>query len=469
MKNNKMFKKVFIVIVFIFLTSAQSIAEEFFFEGNEILILEKGNKLKIIAVEKEFENGDWLLIPSSDEFIFDMPDENKSIETSNLVQDDTNSEIRSSVAKLCQDFQGEYWRNLDRDQAYPTEFVQSLTDSGFLSVLIPEQYGGSGLGITSASVILEEIHHQGCNAAACHAQMYTMGTVLRHGSDEQKKSYLPEIASGKLRLQAFGVTEPTSGTDTTSLRTTATKDGDDYIINGQKIWTSRAEHSDLMLLLARTKPLSEVSKKTDGLSVFLLDMQKAKNNGLTIKPIRTMMNHSTTEVFFDNLRIPADNLIGEENKGFRYILSGMNAERILIAAECIGDAKWFTKKSTQYANDRQIFGRSIGQNQGIQFPIARAYAQMKAAELMVHHAAEKFDNGINDGESANIAKLLAADASWMAAEACLQTFGGFGFAEEYDIERKYRETRLYQVAPISTNMILSYIAEKILGMPKSYG
>ena len=334
-----------------------------------------------------------------------MPDENKSIETSSLVQDDTNSEIRSSVAKLCQDFPGEYWRNLDREQAYPTEFVQSLTDSGFLSVLIPEQYGGSGLGITSASVILEEIHHQGCNAAACHAQMYTMGTVLRHGSDEQKKSYLPEIASGKLRLQAFGVTEPTSGTDTTSLRTTATKDGDDYIINGQKIWTSRAEHSDLMLLLARTKPLSEVSKKTDGLSVFLLDMQKAKNNGLTIKPIRTMMNHSTTEVFFDNLRIPADNLIGEENKGFRYILSGMNAERILIAAECIGDAKWFTKKSTQYANDRQIFGRSIGQNQGIQFPIARAYAQMRAAELMVYHAAKLYDDGKPIGEEANLSLI----------------------------------------------------------------
>ena len=358
--------------------------------------------------------------------------------------------------------------SLDREQAYPTEFVQSLTDSGFLSVLIPEQYGGSGLGITSASVILEEIHHQGCNAAACHAQMYTMGTVLRHGSDEQKKSYLPEIASGKLRLQAFGVTEPTSGTDTTSLRTTATKDGDDYIINGQKIWTSRAEHSDLMLLLARTKPLSEVSKKTDGLSVFLLDMQKAKNNGLTIKPIRTMMNHSTTEVFFDNLRIPADNLIGEENKGFRYILSGMNAERILIAAECIGDAKWFTKKSTQYANDRQIFGRSIGQNQGIQFPIARAYAQMRAAELMVYHAAKLYDDGKPIGEEANTAKLLAADASWAAAEACVQTHGGLGFAEEYDVERKFREARLYQVAPISTNLILSYLSEHVLGMQRSY-
>ena len=298
--------------------------------------------------------------------------------------------------------------------------------------------------------------------------MYTMGTVLRHGSDEQKKSYLPEIASGKLRLQAFGVTEPSSGTDTTSLRTTATKDGDDYIINGQKIWTSRAEHSDLMLLLARTKPLSEVSKKTDGLSVFLLDMQKAKNNGLTIKPIRTMMNHSTTEVFFDNLRIPADNLIGEENKGFRYILSGMNAERILIAAECIGDAKWFTKKSTQYANDRQIFGRSIGQNQGIQFPIARAYAQMRAAELMVYHAAKLYDDGKPIGEEANTAKLLAADASWAAAEACVQTHGGFGFAEEYDVERKFREARLYQVAPISTNLILSYISEHVLGMQRSY-
>ena len=383
-------------------------------------------------------------------------------------QQDTISEIRLSVAKLCQDYPGDYWRELDRNQEYPTEFVKALTESGFLSVLIPEEYGGSGLGIVAASTILEEIHHQGCNAAACHAQMYTMGTVLRHGSELQKKKYLPKIADGTLRLQAFGVTEPTSGTDTTSLRTTAIKDGDEYIINGQKIWTSRAEHSDLMLLLARTTPLNKVSKKTEGLSVFLLDMQEAKKKGLSIKPIKTMMNHSTTEVFFDNLRIPEDNLIGDEGRGFRYILSGMNAERILIAAECIGDAKWFTNKSTNYANDRHVFGRPIGQNQGIQFPIARAYANMKAAELMVYHAANLYDKGESIGEEANTAKLLAADASWSAAEACVQTYGGFGFAEEYDIERKYREARLYQVAPISTNLILSYLAEHVLGMPRSY-
>jgi|TARA_B100002051_G_scaffold68900_1_gene65396 acyl-CoA dehydrogenase len=383
-------------------------------------------------------------------------------------QQETISEIRLSVAKLCQDYPGDYWRELDRNQEYPTEFVKALTESGFLSVLIPEEYGGSGLGIVAASTILEEIHHQGCNAAACHAQMYTMGTVLRHGSELQKKKYLPKIADGTLRLQAFGVTEPTSGTDTTSLRTTAIKDGDEYIINGQKIWTSRAEHSDLMLLLARTTPLNQVSKKTEGLSVFLLDMQEAKKKGLSIKPIKTMMNHSTTEVFFDNLRIPEDNLIGDEGRGFRYILSGMNAERILIAAECIGDAKWFTNKSTNYANDRHVFGRPIGQNQGIQFPIARAYANMKAAELMVYHAANLYDKGESIGEEANTAKLLAADASWSAAEACVQTYGGFGFAEEYDIERKYREARLYQVAPISTNLILSYLAEHVLGMPRSY-
>ena len=396
-----------------------------------------------------------------------MPD--TTIPAENLeAENSVITEVRESVAKLCGDFQGEYWRKLDREQAYPTEFVKALTDAGFLGALIPEEYGGVGLGMVAASVILEEIHHQGCNAAACHAQMYTMGTVLRHGSDEQKKEYLPKIADGTLRLQAFGVTEPTSGTDTTSLRTVAVRDGDDYVINGQKIWTSRAEHSDLMLLLARTKPLNQVSKKTDGLSVFLLDMRKAKGNGLTIRPIRTMMNHATTEVFFDNLRIPASNLVGEENKGFKYILSGMNAERILIAAECIGDAKWFTKKSTNYANDRNIFGRAIGQNQGVQFPIAKAYAHMKAAELMVYHAAKLYEAGKPIGEEANTAKLLAADASWEAAEACVQTHGGFGFAEEYDVERKFREARLYQVAPISTNLILSYIAEHVLGMPRSY-
>ena len=378
------------------------------------------------------------------------------------------NEVRDSVAKLCSDFQGEYWRKLDREQGYPTEFVKALTDAGFLGALIPEEYGGVGLGMVAASVILEEIHNQGCNAAACHAQMYTMGTVLRHGSDEQKKEYLPKIADGSLRLQAFGVTEPTSGTDTTSLRTVAVRDGNEYIINGQKIWTSRAEHSDLMLLLARTTPLNQVTKKTDGLSVFLLDMRVAKDNGLTIRPIKTMMNHATTEVFFDNLRIPASNLVGEEGKGFKYILSGMNAERILIAAECIGDAKWFTKKSTNYANDRNVFGRPIGQNQGIQFPIAKAYTQMKAAELMVYHAARLYEAGKSIGEEANTAKLLAADASWAAAEACVQTHGGFGFAEEYDVERKFREARLYQVAPISTNLILSYIAEHVLGMPRSY-
>ena len=383
-------------------------------------------------------------------------------------QENTISEIKLSVEKLCQEYPGEYWRELDRNQKYPTDFVKALTESGFLSVLIPEEFGGSGLGIVAASTILEEIHHQGCNAAACHAQMYTMGTVLRHGSEEQKKKYLPKIADGSLRLQAFGVTEPTSGTDTTSLRTTAVKEDSEYIINGQKIWTSRAEHSDLMLLLARTTPINQVEKKTEGLSVFLLDMQEGKKNGLSIKPIKTMMNHATTEVFFDNLRIPEDNLVGEEGKGFRYILSGMNAERILIAAECIGDAKWFTKKSTTYANERNIFGRPVGQNQGIQFPIAKAYANMKAAELMVYHAARLYDEGKSIGEEANTAKLLAADASWAAAEACVQTHGGFGFAEEYDVERKFREARLYQVAPISTNLILSYLSEHVLGMPRSY-
>ena len=383
-------------------------------------------------------------------------------------QDSTISEIKLAVEKLCQEYPGEYWRELDRNQEYPTDFVKALTESGFLSVLIPEEFGGSGLGIVAASTILEEIHHQGCNAAACHAQMYTMGTVLRHGSEQQKKKFLPKIADGSLRLQAFGVTEPTSGTDTTSLRTTAVKEGSEYIINGQKIWTSRAEHSDLMLLLARTTPINQVEKKTEGLSVFLLDMQEGKKNGLSIKPIKTMMNHATTEVFFDNLRIPEDNLVGEEGKGFRYILSGMNAERILIAAECIGDAKWFTKKSTTYANERNIFGRPVGQNQGIQFPIAKAYANMKAAELMVYHAARLYDEGKSIGEEANTAKLLAADASWAAAEACVQTHGGFGFAEEYDVERKFREARLYQVAPISTNLILSYLSEHVLGMPRSY-
>jgi len=375
--------------------------------------------------------------------------------------------IRESVRALCAKFPGEYWRALDCERAYPTEFVKALTEAGFLAALIPEAYGGSGLSMRAAAAIMEEIHAAGCNGAACHAQMYTMGTILRHGSEAQKQRYLPKIAAGALRLQAFGVTEPTSGTDTLSLRTTARRDGNDgYIVNGQKIWTSRAEHSDLMLLLARTTPKEQAKKRTEGLSVFIVDMRDAK--GLTIKPIRTMMNHATTEVFFEDLRVPAENLIGEEGKGFRYILGGMNAERILIGAECIGDAKWFIGKAADYAKGRELFGRPIGQNQGVQFPIARAYAQMRAAELMVHEAAERYDAGEDIGAEANMAKLLAADASWAAADMCVQTHGGFGFAEEYDIERKFRETRLYQVAPISTNMILSYLAEHVLGLPRSY-
>jgi len=377
-------------------------------------------------------------------------------------------DIREGVAKLCADFPGSYWQEKDRIRAYPEEFVTALTDAGYLSVLIPEEYGGSGLSLSAAAAILEEIHSQGCNGGACHAQMYTMGTVLRHGSDQQKAEYLPKVATGELRLQAFGVTEPTSGTDTLSLKTTARKDGDNYIVNGQKIWISRAAHSDLMVLLARTTPKDEVTKRTDGLSVFLLDMTAAKESGLTINPIDTMMNHSSTEIFFDNVKVPAANLIGEEGKGFRYILSGMNAERILIAAECIGDAKYFIETASGYAKDREVFGRPVGQNQGIQFPIAKAYAQMRAAELMVHDAIAKYEAGENCGAEANMAKMLAADASWAAGEACIQTMGGFGFAVEYDVERKFRETRLYQVAPISTNLILSYISEHILDMPRSY-
>lgn len=376
--------------------------------------------------------------------------------------------IREEVAKLCQQFPGEYWRTKDKDRAYPTEFVQALGDAGYLAALIPEEFGGAGLPLSGAAAILEEIQRQGCNGGACHAQMYIMGTLLRHGSDVQKAHYLPQIATGKLRLQAFGVTEPTSGTDTLSLKTTARRDGDDYIINGQKIWTSRAEHSDLMLLLARTTPRDQVASKTDGLSVFLVDMNAAKGNGLTIRPIETMMNHSTTEVFFEDMRVPAANLIGEEGKGFRYILSGMNAERLLIAAECIGDAKWFIEKASTYAKERLLFNRPIGQNQGVQFPIARAYAQMRAADLLVQEGLRKYESGENCGEEANMAKMLAAEASWAAGEACIQTHGGFGFAAEYDIERKFRETRLYQVAPISTNMILSYVAEHVLGLPRSY-
>src|SRR5438132_4796280 len=378
-------------------------------------------------------------------------------------------EIRDSIRRICADFPGAYWRDLDERQAYPTEFVKALTDAGYLAALIPEEYGGAGLPLRAAGVVLEECHNAGCYAAAAHAQMYTMGSVLRHGSPEQKAKYLPKIAAGELRLQAFGVTEPTSGTDTTSLKTFARKDGNaGYIVNGQKIWTSRAEHSDLMLLLARTTPKDQVKKRTDGLSVFIVDMREAKNKGLEIRPIRNMMNHATTEVFFTDMKVPAENLIGEEGKGFRYILSGMNAERILIAAECVGDAKWFIAKASAYAKERAVFGRPIGQNQGIQFPIAKAYAAMRAAELMVKEATRKYEAGLDCGAEANMAKMLAADASWDAANACVQTDGGFAFAEEYDVERKFRETRLYQVAPISTNLILSYVSEHVLGMPRSY-
>jgi acyl-CoA dehydrogenase len=378
------------------------------------------------------------------------------------------AQIRDAVRALCAKFPGEYWRALDRERAYPTEFVAALTQAGFLAALIPEEHGGSGLSMTAAAAIMEEIHASGCNGAACHAQMYTMGTLLRHGSAAQKACWLPKIASGELRLQAFGVTEPTSGSDTLNLRTTAVREGDHYVINGQKIWTSRAEHSDLLLLLARTTAREQARKRTEGLSVFLVDMRLAQGTGISINPIRTMMNHATTELFFDDLRVPAENLIGEEGQGFRYILSGMNAERILIAAECIGDAKWFIAKATAYAKERVVFGRPIGQNQGVQFPIARAYSQMRAAELMVREAASRYQAGEDCGAEANMAKLLAADASWAAADMCLQTHGGFGFAEEFDIERKFRETRLYQTAPISTNLILSYLAEHVLGLPRSY-
>ncbi|HTP90899.1 MAG TPA: acyl-CoA dehydrogenase family protein [Xanthobacteraceae bacterium] len=376
--------------------------------------------------------------------------------------------IREAVRALCAEFPGSYWRELDRERAYPEKFVAALTKAGFLAALIPEEYGGSGLTMSAAVAIMEEIQASGCNGAACHAQMYTMGTVLRHGSAEQKARYLPAIARGTLRLQAFGVTEPTSGTDTLNLRTNAVRDGDYYVINGQKIWTSRAEYSDLMLLLARTTPREQAKSRTGGLSVFLVDMREVKGKSLTIRPIRTLMNHATTEVFFENMRVPAGNLIGAEGEGFRYILSGMNAERILIAAECIGDAKWFIQKATAYAGERVVFGRPIGRNQGVQFPIARSYIAMRAAELMVHEAASLYEAGKECGAEANMAKHLAAEASWAAADMCVQTHGGFGFAEEFDIERKFRETRLYTVAPISTNLVLSYIAEHVLGLPRSY-
>jgi hypothetical protein len=383
-------------------------------------------------------------------------------------EDFDHHEVRESVRRLCADFPGEYWQRLDRERAYPSEFVAALTEAGFLAALIPDEYGGAGLPLSAAAAILEEVQRAGGNGGACHAQMYIMGTLLRHGSEAQKRRYLPEIATGALRLQAFGVTEPSSGTDTTSIKTFAARDGDHYVVNGQKVWTSRAEHSDLMLLLARTTPREKVGKRTDGLSVFIVDMREALGAGLTIRPIRTMMNHATTEVFFDDVRIPAENLVGEEGRGFRYILSGMNAERILIAAECVGDAKWLIEKASSYAKERKVFGRPIGQNQGIQFPIARAYANMRAAELMVREAIRLYEAGKDCGPEANMAKMLAADASNEAANVAIQTHGGFGFAEEYDVERKFRETRLYQVAPISTNLILSFLAEHVLGLPRSY-
>ncbi len=379
-----------------------------------------------------------------------------------------HQDLRSAVAELCRRFPDSYWRDLDREEAYPGEFVQTLTEAGYLAALIPEQYGGSGLGITEAAIILEEVNRSGGNAAACHAQMYIMGTLLRHGSEEQKREYLPKIASGELRLQAFGVTEPTAGTDTTQLQTMAVRDGDRYIVNGQKVWISRAEYSDLMLLIARTTPREAVVKKTDGLSVFLVDLRSAVGNGVTIRPLRAMMNHATTEVFFDNLAVPVENRIGEEGRGFRYLLDGLNAERILIAAECVGDGRWFIERAVKYANERIVFNRPIGKNQGVQFPIARAHVNVEAADLMRARAAELFDGGQPCGAEANMAKLLAADASWEAANVAVQTFGGFGFAEDYDIERKFRETRLYQVAPISTNLILSYVAEHVLGLPRSF-
>ncbi len=379
-----------------------------------------------------------------------------------------HDELRRGVRSLCDTFSAEYWRRLDEARAYPEEFVQALTDAGWLAALIPEEYGGAGLGITEASIILEEVNRSGANSGACHAQMYVMGTVLRHGSAEQKQRYLPRVAKGELRLQSFAVTEPTTGSDTTKLKTTAVKKGDRYIVNGQKVWTSRVQHSDLLLLLARTTPLADVKKKSEGLSVFLVELKDATNNGMTLKPIRNMPNHETNEVFFDNFDVPAENLIGEEGRGFRYILDGMNAERILIAAECVGDGHWFIDKATRYAKDRVVFDRPIGQNQGVAFPSARAQVNVEAANLMRFKAAEMFDAGQPCGAEANMAKLLAADASWEAANVCLQTHGGFGFAAEYDVERKFRETRLYQVAPISTNLILAYVAEHVLGLPRTY-
>jgi len=377
-------------------------------------------------------------------------------------------ELRDQVRKICADFAGEYWRRLEKETAYPTEFIDALTSTGFLGALIPEEYGGSGLPIRAAAAILEEININGCTANQGHAQMYIMGTLLRHGSEEQKKRYLPRIASGELRLQAFGVTEPTTGSDTTQLKTRAQRQGDKYVINGQKVWTSRALYSDLMLLLARTTPKEQVKRRSDGLSVFLVDIRSSLGNGLDIRPLEAMINHNTTEVFFDNLKVPAENLIGEEGKGFRYILDGLNAERILVASEAVGDGRWFLNKAVEYANQRVVFGRTIGQNQGIQFPLARAWAQLEAADMMARRAAALFDAGRSCGAEANAAKLLASEACWAAADSAMQTYGGFSYAKEYDVERKWREVRLYQIAPISTNMILAYIAQHVLGLERSY-
>ena len=382
--------------------------------------------------------------------------------------DQTYPEIRAAVASLCSQYQGDYWRKMDAAKAYPTEFVQALTSAGFLATLIPENYGGAGLPLGAGCAVLEEVHRSGGNGAACHAQMYTMGTLLRHGSEEQKEQFLPAVAEGKLRLQTFAVTEPASGTDTSRIRTNAVRDGDDYVINGQKVFISRTEHSDLMILLVRTTPREQCVKHTDGMSVLLVDMREAVGNGLSISPIDTMMNHASTELFFDDLRVPACNLIGEEGQGFKCILDGMNAERILIAAECIGDARWFTAKSAEYARERTVFDRPIGANQGIQFPIAKAHIQTEAAALMVQQAADLYDAGRSAGAEANMAKLLASEASWAAGDTCIQTHGGYGFAAEYDVERKFRETRLYQIAPISTNLILSYVATRELQLPRSF-
>ena len=383
-------------------------------------------------------------------------------------QAELHADLRAMVGELCRRFPDDYWREMDRERGYPEEFVRAMTQAGYLSALIPEEYGGLGLGVTEGAIILEEVNRSGGNAGACHAQMYTMGTLLRHGSEEQKREYLPQIASGELRLQAFGVTEPDSGTDTTSLRTTAVRRGDHYVVTGQKIFISRVQHSDLMLLLARTTPRDQVARKSEGLSTFLVDLRDAPADKFEARPIDTMMNHETNQVFFDGLEVPAENLVGEEGKGFRYILDGMNVERILIAAECIGDGDWFIERATGYAKERVVFDRPIGQNQGVAFPIARAYVNIRAADLMRQRAAALFDAGQPCGAEANMAKLLAADASWEAANAAVQTHGGYGFAAEYDIERKFRETRLYQVAPISTNLILSYIAQHVLGLPRSF-